>query len=136
MRFFMRLVLALLLITFGGAGGFLAATKYRAQFDALAGQIRVAGGASNHTDRKIIYYRNPMGGSDISPTPKKDSMGMDYLPVYAGDVSTGGMTGPDGRKIIFYRNPMGVPGCKKVEVWSNNGRRVAIMVLLWCFCKS
>jgi len=33
---------------------------------------------------KIPYYRNPMGLSDTSPVPKKDSMGMDYLPVYAG----------------------------------------------------
>jgi membrane fusion protein, copper/silver efflux system len=36
-------------------------------------------------DRKIKYYRNPMGLPDKSPTPKKDSMGMDYIPVYDGD---------------------------------------------------
>ncbi len=35
--------------------------------------------------RKILYYRNPMGLPDVSPTPKKDSMGMDYLPVYEGE---------------------------------------------------
>ncbi|MSP00457.1 MAG: efflux RND transporter periplasmic adaptor subunit [Acetobacteraceae bacterium] len=34
--------------------------------------------------RKVLYYRNPMGLSDTSPVPKKDSMGMAYLPVYAG----------------------------------------------------
>lgn len=32
--------------------------------------------------RKPRYYRNPMGLPDTSPTPKKDSMGMDYIPVY------------------------------------------------------
>lgn len=32
----------------------------------------------------ILYYRNPMGHPDTSPVPKKDSMGMDYLPVYEG----------------------------------------------------
>ncbi|TWB70709.1 Cu(I)/Ag(I) efflux system membrane fusion protein [Nitrospirillum amazonense] len=32
---------------------------------------------------KVLYYRNPMGLPDTSPVPKKDSMGMDYLPVYA-----------------------------------------------------
>jgi Cu(I)/Ag(I) efflux system membrane fusion protein len=37
------------------------------------------------TDRKIKYYRNPMGLADTSPTPKKDSMGMDYIPVYEGE---------------------------------------------------
>lgn len=35
--------------------------------------------------RKILYYRNPMGHPDTSPVPKKDSMGMDYLPVYEGE---------------------------------------------------
>lgn len=35
--------------------------------------------------RQIIYYRNPMGLPDTSPTPKKDSMGMDYLPVFADE---------------------------------------------------
>src|SRR3990167_2100189 len=32
--------------------------------------------------RKILYYRNPMDPSITSPTFMKDSMGMDYIPVY------------------------------------------------------
>ena len=36
-------------------------------------------------DRKILYYRNPMGLPDTSPVPKKDSMGMGYIPVYADE---------------------------------------------------
>ena len=36
-------------------------------------------------ERKLLYYRNPMGLPDTSPVPKKDPMGMDYVPVYAGD---------------------------------------------------
>src|SRR3979411_1491948 len=36
-------------------------------------------------DRKIKYYRNPMGLPDTSLVPKKDSMGMDYIPVFEGD---------------------------------------------------
>ncbi len=35
--------------------------------------------------RKILYYRNPMGLPDTSPVPKKDSMGMDYIPVFEGE---------------------------------------------------
>jgi len=35
--------------------------------------------------RQVLYYRNPMGLPDTSPAPKKDSMGMDYLPVYADE---------------------------------------------------
>src|SRR6516162_10257014 len=38
-------------------------------------------------ERKILYYRNPMGLPDTSPVPKKDSMGMDYIPVYANEGS-------------------------------------------------
>jgi Cu(I)/Ag(I) efflux system membrane fusion protein len=34
--------------------------------------------------KKLLYYRNPMGLPDTSPTPKKDPMGMDYIPVYEG----------------------------------------------------
>ena len=38
--------------------------------------------------RKILYYRNPMNPSITSPTPKKDAMGMDYIPVYEGEEET------------------------------------------------
>ena len=40
-------------------------------------------------EKRVLYYRNPMGLPDTSPTPKKDSMGMDYLPVYDGEVTDG-----------------------------------------------
>lgn len=40
-------------------------------------------------ERKIIFYRNPMGLPDTSPVPKKDSMGMDYIAVYEGDEQPG-----------------------------------------------
>ena len=41
--------------------------------------------APDGSGKKILYYRNPMGLPDISPVPKKDSMGMDYIPVYEGE---------------------------------------------------
>lgn len=40
---------------------------------------------ANKGKRRILYYKNPMGHPDTSPVPKKDSMGMDYLPVYEGE---------------------------------------------------
>jgi membrane fusion protein, copper/silver efflux system len=42
--------------------------------------------------RRILYYRNPMGLPDTSPVPKKDWMGMDYIPVYEGDEQDDGKT--------------------------------------------
>ena len=57
-------------------------------------------------ERKPLYYRNPMGLADTSPTPKKDSMGMDYIPVYAdNDAGNDMMKAP---KPLYYRNPMGL----------------------------
>ena len=48
--------------------------------DMAMGQATTPAGA-----RKVRFYRNPMGLPDTSPIPKKDSMGMDYLPVYEGE---------------------------------------------------
>lgn len=44
-------------------------------------QPLVAGGGP----KKLLYFRNPMGLPDTSPIPKKDWMGMDYIPVYEGE---------------------------------------------------
>jgi Cu(I)/Ag(I) efflux system membrane fusion protein len=42
-------------------------------------------------ERKPLYYRNPMNPSVTSPSPRKDEMGMDYVPVYAeGDDAAAG----------------------------------------------
>ncbi|RUO99851.1 efflux RND transporter periplasmic adaptor subunit [Hyphomicrobium sp.] len=50
----------------------------------------VAQAAAPTGEKKIKFYRNPMGLPDTSPTPKKDSMGMDYIPVYEGEDSDDG----------------------------------------------
>jgi Cu(I)/Ag(I) efflux system membrane fusion protein len=49
-----------------------------------------AKGADAKSARKLKYYRNPMGLPDTSPVPKKDSMGMDYIPVYDDEDSDDG----------------------------------------------
>lgn len=38
-------------------------------------------------EHKILLYRNPMRADVTSPTPMKDEMGMDYLPVYADEMA-------------------------------------------------
>ncbi|OGA37343.1 MAG: efflux transporter periplasmic adaptor subunit [Betaproteobacteria bacterium RIFCSPLOWO2_12_FULL_62_13b] len=48
-----------------------------------AGAIKMD--SAKKSERKILYYRNPMGLPDTSPTPKKDQMGMDYIAVYEGE---------------------------------------------------
>ncbi len=56
-------------------------------FDPQPGKPQTASG-----ERKIRYYRNPMGLPDTSPVPKKDWMGMDYIPVYEGEGEDDGKT--------------------------------------------
>ncbi len=69
-----------------GAGYWFA--QFRQGATPAGGLVPTPGAASAPAaegERKILYYRNPMGLPDTSPVPKKDAMGMDYLPVYADD---------------------------------------------------
>jgi multidrug efflux pump subunit AcrA (membrane-fusion protein) len=43
---------------------------------------------------RLLFYRHPMRPDVTSPTPAKDEMGMDYVPVYAADVERGESTVP------------------------------------------
>ena len=58
-------------------------------FDDAAEEAKPAASTAA-AERKIKYYRNPMGLPDTSPVPKKDSMGMDYIAVYEGEDSDDG----------------------------------------------
>jgi len=48
--------------------------------------------------RKILFYRNPMNPTVTSPTPAKDEMVMDYVPVYEEEAKAGAGGGdlPEG----------------------------------------
>lgn len=52
---------------------------------AVAASSQAGSADSGKKERKPLYYRNPMGLPDTSPVPKKDPMGMDYIPVYEGE---------------------------------------------------
>jgi Cu(I)/Ag(I) efflux system membrane fusion protein len=51
-----------------------------------AGAKAARGPAAAKGERRIAFYRNPMGTGEKSPVPMKDSMGMDYLPVYEDEL--------------------------------------------------
>ena len=44
--------------------------------DAASATATATGATPAKPQRKLLYYRNPMGLADTSPTPKKDPMGM------------------------------------------------------------
>jgi len=52
---------------------------------ARKGEPAASQAATPAAGKTLLYYRNPMGLPDTSPVPKKDPMGMDYIPVYAGE---------------------------------------------------
>jgi hypothetical protein len=83
-------------------------------------EIDVAAAAAERTP---LYYQDPSGKPDYSPTPKKDAEGRDYVPVYdeqsGAPASTSASPAPPpaprgARKILYYRNPMGLPDTSPV----------------------
>lgn len=93
-----RIILSVLAVVLVGAGSF----HLGKQQTATRGTEQTATGA-----RQVLYYRNPMGLPDTSPVPKKDSMGMDYVPVYAGDENGSGTTvnlSPDKVQMLGVRS--------------------------------
>jgi RND family efflux transporter MFP subunit len=43
--------------------------------------------------REVLFFRNPMDPNITSPAPRKDEMGMDYVPVYADEAGSPGAQG-------------------------------------------
>ncbi len=112
----------------GAGAGYWLASGYPAASPAPETETSQPHAPSTTGERKILYYKDPMGGPDTSPVPKKDSMGMDYVPVYADEAPSsaadhqhGGEAPtakpampPSERKILYYRNPMGLPDTSPV----------------------
>lgn len=49
--------------------------------------------AAEVSQDKPLFYRSPMNPQMTSPTPKKDEMGMDYIPVYAEETASSSVPG-------------------------------------------
>jgi Cu(I)/Ag(I) efflux system membrane fusion protein len=91
-RMFSTVLMLILVAASAGAGywwGTRQDTGAHGAAESAAGKPLVS---SAEGKKKILYYRNPMGLPDTSPVPKKDSMGMDYVPVYEGEDEQSGGT--------------------------------------------
>ena len=116
--------LAVLTLGVGAASGYRLGTgawpdtvALRQKVAALRGQRAAEPNPVELNSPKPLYYRNPMGAPDTSPVPKKDSMGMDYLPVYAEDLAAAAAPASrpaEDKKPLYYRNPMGAPDTSPV----------------------
>jgi Cu(I)/Ag(I) efflux system membrane fusion protein len=85
------IVSAVVLLGAVGAGSYWLGARSQQHPPEVSVASAASAPAAAPKQRKLLYYRNPMGLADTSPTPKKDPMGMDYIPVYEGeDESTPG----------------------------------------------
>jgi Cu(I)/Ag(I) efflux system membrane fusion protein len=83
----LKALLIALALAIGGVAGYQFALS---RHDAATANVAVN---TEKPGKKLLYYRNPMGLPDTSPTPKKDQMGMDYIPVYEGEDADEGGSG-------------------------------------------
>jgi Cu(I)/Ag(I) efflux system membrane fusion protein len=101
-----------------GAGGYWVALY---GIGTLSGGAAITPTEAAAAERKVLYYRDPMGQPYYSAEPKKDSKGMDYVPVYEDEGERAPPSAPrpaaaSGGKgrILYYRNPMGLPDTSPV----------------------
>ena len=76
-------VVAVVLIALGG--GYWLGNRHAANEGAISTKTQDGTKVADKQERKPLFYRNPMGLPDTSPVPKKDQMGMDYIPVFEGE---------------------------------------------------
>jgi membrane fusion protein, copper/silver efflux system len=91
-------IIIVITLGLGAGGGYWLANLQKTS--GMAGMTNTEDTADSADTRKVLFYRNPMDPSITSPTPAKDSMGMDFVPVYAEKEK------PKKKKILFYRNAM------------------------------
>jgi Cu(I)/Ag(I) efflux system membrane fusion protein len=82
------LTIGIIVALLAGGGGYWLGNKGTAAHG-IAGVSATGGEQTAKKERKLLYYRNPMGLPDTSPTPKKDPMGMDYIAVFEGEEESG-----------------------------------------------
>lgn len=89
-KFSSVVLVGLFALIVGGAGGYWFANRNAMSNASMA----MPGMESASTDEsEPLFYRNPMNAEITSPVPAKDSMGMDYIPVYADSTIANGPAG-------------------------------------------
>ncbi len=117
MRAAVFIALLLAVAAVAAAGGYWLAQRQLASTTAASAPV-----AATSAERKVLYYKDPMGKPDFSAVPKKDAMGMDYVPVYADEeapLASATSAAPSAaaskdRTVLYYRNPMGLPDTSAV----------------------
>jgi len=82
-----KLLIGFLLLFLGLAIGGIGAWFYiqKSGVGSLPPNASIGGQESeveSKKEKRVLFYRHPMNPQATSPTPQKDEMGMDYIPVY------------------------------------------------------
>jgi Cu(I)/Ag(I) efflux system membrane fusion protein len=94
-----NIVIAVIMLAIGAGLGYVVAQR---QGHEKTETVQSKGAATSEKKSEPLFYRNTMNPNVTSPVPAKDSMGMDYEPVYA-DEDQEETSEP---VILFYRSPM------------------------------
>ena len=112
--------IAVLFISAIALSGLAGAAGYLVRGNTVASDTATnAAPAAPVQPRAPLYYQDPDGKPDYSPTPKKTADGRDFKPVYsdegANQAAAADTSKPQGKgRILYYRNPMGLPDTSKV----------------------
>jgi len=85
----MKRLNSLMILAIGVAAGAAGSYWYAQRPEPISTPAAAEQSQPAKDERKILYYRNPMGLPDTSQVPKKDSMGMDYIAVYEDEQDDG-----------------------------------------------
>ena len=100
--------------------------------------LAIGAAAQQPQQGKILYYRDPMDRPYYSAEPKKDEMGMDYIPVYKGEEDSGQAPSapPQGDFGRWYRVCLRAFGRRECwlcfkRIWTIAGPR-DVVPFSWC----
>lgn len=84
-RYITLILVGILALVIGGGVGYWFASSEEASMSAMD--------ESSTDGGEVLFYRNPMNPDITSAVPAQDSMGMEYIPVYADSMQTAGPAG-------------------------------------------
>ena len=93
------IVIAVIMLAVGAGLGYVVA---RNQGPEKMETMSAKDTAASEKSDEPLFYRSSMNPAVTSPVPAKDSMGMDYEPVYADPAQEK----PKEPEVLFYRSPM------------------------------
>ena len=82
----MKRILIILVVLLVAAGAIVFFTRSRSTTSTATSAATQSG------ERKVKYYKSTMMLGEISQSPRKDSMGMDMVPVYEGEDDSGAIS--------------------------------------------